>query len=75
MAAVESSERKRKFAKEIRAMLYEHTEHNKLLYILSNRAKRKRLLLEKLRRLKLREAEREAEQVAQQKPKSRDLFA
>jgi hypothetical protein len=64
-----------KFAQEIREMLNEHTERNQKLYLISIYIRKKRLLMEKLRRLKLREAEREAEQAAQQKPKSRDLFA
>jgi hypothetical protein len=64
-----------KFIKDLKAMLNEHTERNKKLYLISIYIRKKRLLMEKLRRLKLREAEREAEQLAQQKPKSRDLFA
>ena len=56
-----------KFAKDIRAMLDEHTRRNLILYKLSIRAQRKRLLMEKLRRLEAREAQR----VALQK---RDLF-
>jgi hypothetical protein len=55
-----------KFAKYIRELLKGHTKHNqeriKLMYSLSIRAQRKRLLLEKLRRLELREAERVAQQ-------------
>lgn len=41
-----------KFAKDIRAMLEGHTNRNTVLYILSLEAKRKRLLAEKLRRLR-----------------------
>jgi hypothetical protein len=61
-----------KFAKEIREMLEGHTRRNQertlLLYAISIRAQRKRLLMEKLRRLEAREAERVAR-------KKRDLFA
>jgi hypothetical protein len=42
-----------KFAKDIRAMLEGHTNRNRVLYVLSLEAKRKRLLAEKLRRLQL----------------------
>jgi hypothetical protein len=41
-----------KFAKEIKAMLEGHTHRNTVLYILSLQAKKKRLLVEKLRRLR-----------------------
>jgi hypothetical protein len=41
-----------KFAKDIRAMLEGHTNRNAVLYILSLQAKKKRLLAEKLRRLR-----------------------
>jgi hypothetical protein len=41
-----------KFAKEIRAMMEGHASCNAVLYILSLEAKRKRLLAEKLRRLR-----------------------
>jgi hypothetical protein len=42
-----------KFAKEIREMLEGHTKRNAELYLHSLQMKRKRLLVEKLRRLKL----------------------
>jgi hypothetical protein len=64
-----------KFAKDIRAMLEEHKEHNRqrhiLLYFISIRARRKKLLAEKLRRLEAREAQR----VAAGQYQKRDLFA
>jgi hypothetical protein len=53
-----------KFAKFIKSMLEGHSKQNqeriKLMYILSIRTQRKRLLMEKLRRLEAREAERVA---------------
>jgi hypothetical protein len=63
-----------KFAKFIRTMLEGHTKHNqeriKLMYALSIHTQRKRLLMEKLRRLEAREAERVAAgQLAQQNQK------
>jgi hypothetical protein len=51
-----------KFAKDIRAMMEGHSKRNLILHAISIRAQRKRLLLEKLRRLELREAERVAQQ-------------
>ena len=73
-----------KFIKDIRAMLDEHKGRNLALYALSIRVRHKRLLMEKLRRLEVREAQRvaasqyPASQCAQQSrmvlPK-RDLFA
>ena len=51
-----------KFAKEIRAMMEGHSKRNLILNAISIRAQRKRLLLEKLRRLELREAQRVAQQ-------------
>jgi len=47
-----------KFAKDIRAILVEHTKRNLILYKLSIRAQQYRLLKEKLRRLELRDAQR-----------------
>jgi hypothetical protein len=47
-----------KFIKEIRAMLDEHKGRNLALYALSIKARRYRLLKEKLTRLELREAQR-----------------
>jgi hypothetical protein len=47
-----------KFIKEIRMMLDEHKGRNLALYALSIRARRYRLLKEKLRRLEAREAQR-----------------
>lgn len=41
-----------KFAKDIRAMLEGHADRNTVLYILSLQAKKKKLLAEKLRRLR-----------------------
>jgi hypothetical protein len=41
-----------KFAKDIRAMMEGHAHRNTVLYVLSLEAKRKRLLTEKLRRLR-----------------------
>ena len=76
-----------KFALYIRELLAGHTKQDqeriKLMYVLSIRAQRYRLLKEKLRRLEAREAERVALQasthsqtVAQQTAlKSRDLFS
>ena len=63
-----------KFLKDIRAMLDEHTGRNLALYALSIRARRYRLLKEKLRRLELREAQRV---VAQQRAPlvKKDLFS
>jgi hypothetical protein len=67
-----------KFLKDIKAMLDEHKKRNELVYLKWIYVRRKRLLVEKLRRLEAREAEREREAhqqiaspVAQQK---RDLF-
>jgi hypothetical protein len=57
-----------KFAKESRMMMEGHAAKTLALYALSIRARRYRLLNEKLRRLEIREARR----MAQQK---RDLFA
>jgi electron transfer flavoprotein alpha subunit len=51
-----------KFAKDIRAMMEGHSKRNLILHAISIRAQRKRLLLEKLRRLELREAQRVAQQ-------------
>jgi hypothetical protein len=55
-----------KFAKYIREMLddhkHENERRNQIIYALSIRAQRKRLLLEKLRRLEAREAQRVAQQ-------------
>ena len=62
-----------KFAKEIREMMEGHARRAQLLYLLSIRHQRYRLLKEKLRRLEAREAEREAQRVAQRK--KMDLFA
>jgi hypothetical protein len=76
-----------KFAKYIRDMLDDHKlendRRNQIIYALSIRAQRKRLLLEKLRRLELREAQRVAAQhqyPASQYPQQnqggrRDLFS
>jgi hypothetical protein len=63
-----------KFIKDIRAMLDEHKGRNLALYALSIRARRYRLLKEKLRRLELREAQRV---VAQQRAPlvKKDLFS
>ena len=49
-----------KFIKEIRKMLDEHKGRNVALYALSIRVRHKRLLMEKLRRLEAREAQRAA---------------
>jgi hypothetical protein len=49
-----------KFIKDIRAMLDEHKGRSVALYALSIRVRHKRLLMEKLRRLEAREAERAA---------------
>jgi hypothetical protein len=61
------------FAKFIREMLDDHKQKNErknlIIYALSIRAQRYRLLKEKLRRLELREAERVAQR------KKMDLFA
>jgi hypothetical protein len=56
-----------KFKREIREMLQGHADKSLKLYVASLAYRKRRLLLEKLRRL-------EARQVAQQAPK-RDLFA
>ena len=67
-----------KFIKEIRMMLDEHKGRSVALYALSIRVRHKRLLMEKLRRLEAREAQRvAASQYPQQRaplPK-RDLFS
>jgi hypothetical protein len=67
-----------KFIKEIRMMLDEHKGRSVALYPLSIRVRHKRLLMEKLRRLEAREAQRvAASQYPQQRaplPK-RDLFS
>ena len=47
-----------KFIKDIRTMLDEHSKHNLAMYALSIRVRHKRLLMEKLRRLEAREAQR-----------------
>jgi hypothetical protein len=49
-----------KFAKDIREMMEGHSERNLLLYKLSIRAQRYRLLKEKLRRLEARQALRDS---------------
>jgi hypothetical protein len=49
-----------KFAKDIRAMLEGHAKHNFILYQLSIRAQRYRLLKEKLRRLEARQQLRDS---------------
>lgn len=49
-----------KFATEIRAMLEGHSKRNLILYAVSIRAQRKRLLMEKLRRLEARQALRDS---------------
>jgi hypothetical protein len=70
-----------KFAKYIKGLLDDHkarTERkNFIVYALSIRAQRKRLLLEKLRRLELREAQRVAESQYPQQNQGgrRDLFS
>jgi hypothetical protein len=46
-----------KFAKDIKAMMEGNAKRNLILYWLSIRAQRKRLLMEKLRRLEAREAQ------------------
>jgi hypothetical protein len=65
-----------KFAKYIREMLddhkHENERRNQIIYALSVRAQRKRLLLEKLRRLELRETERVAQR---NQGGRRDLFS
>jgi hypothetical protein len=65
-----------KFAKYLRELLDNHKhrteQRNLIMYALSIRAQRKRLLLEKLRRLELREAERVAQQ---NQGGRRDLFS
>jgi hypothetical protein len=48
-----------KFLKEIRGMLDEHKKRNQLIYLLWAHARRKRLLMEKLRRLEARQAQRD----------------
>jgi hypothetical protein len=50
-----------KFAKEIREMMEGHSKRNLILYAISIRARRKRLLLEKLRRLEACETQRLAQ--------------
>src|ERR1700722_18609192 len=50
-----------KFAKEIRSMLEGHTKRNILLYKLSLRYQKRRLLYEKLKRLEARVAQRNQE--------------
>jgi hypothetical protein len=47
-----------KFAKDIKVMMEGHAARNLALYVISIRARRKRLLFEKLRRLEAREAQR-----------------
>jgi hypothetical protein len=71
-----------KFAKFIREMLEDHKhrteQRNLILYAISIRARHKRLLMEKLRRLELREAQRvaESQQLQQAAPLiKRDLFS
>lgn len=49
-----------KFAKDIRAMMEGHTRRNEILYALSIRAQRYRLLKEKLRRLEQRQQLRDS---------------
>ena len=61
-----------KFIKDIRAMLDEHKGRNVALYALSIRVRHKRLLMEKLRRLEAREAQRVA---LQYPPRKKDLFS
>jgi hypothetical protein len=51
-----------KFAKYLRELMERHSKRNELLYALSIRAQRYRLLKEKLRRLELSEAQRVAQQ-------------
>jgi hypothetical protein len=63
-----------KFIKDIRAMLDEHSKLSVALYALSIRVRHKRLLMEKLRRLEAREAQRVAQQGRMVLPK-RDLFS
>jgi len=66
-----------KFAKHIGEMLddhkHENERRNQIIYALSIRAQRYRLLKEKLRRLELREAQRAAQQ--NQGGRRRDLFS
>jgi hypothetical protein len=59
-----------RFIKGIRSLFDEHKRRNLVLYALSIRAQRKRLLIEKLRRLEAREAQRLAAA-----PQKRDLFS
>ena len=65
-----------KFAKYLRELLDDHKhrteQKNLIMYALSIRAQRKRLLFEKLRRLELREAQRVAQQ---NQGGRRDLFS
>ena len=67
-----------KFIKDILTMLEGHNKHNEqrhlLLYAMSIRVRHKRLLMEKLRRLEAREAQRVAQQGRMVLPK-RDLFS
>ena len=51
-----------KFAKDIKEMMGGHSKRNLIHYAISIRAQRKRLLMEKLRRLELREAQHVAQQ-------------
>jgi hypothetical protein len=67
-----------KFIKEIRSLFDEHKRRNLVLYALSIKAQRKRLLMEKLRRLEAREAQRitrEGVVLQTQLPIKRDLFS
>jgi hypothetical protein len=65
-----------KFIKEIRMMFDEHKVRNELMYALSIHVRRKRLLMEKLRRLEVREAQRVAASQHQRAPLvKKDLFA
>jgi hypothetical protein len=50
------------FAKYIRETLEGHTQRNRLYYLISLEAKRKRLLVEKLRRLRLAQQDQDREQ-------------
>ena len=53
-----------KFAKDIRIMMEGHSKRNLILHALSIRAQRKRLLMEKLRRLEARQALGESQEKA-----------
>jgi hypothetical protein len=51
-----------KFARDIKVMMEGHAKRNLILYALSIRAQRKRLFLEKLRRLEARQAQRQPQE-------------